>query len=224
MNYFSFNNQIDMDIKKYKHVIWDWNGTLFNDVALCCDIMNGIRSRRNMPQITLEKYRKVFTFPVKKYYEELGLDVSNENWEILSHEFINDYEKRKYECALYDDALNVLHNFSNLGITQSILSAYSQNTLEEIVAKFNIDVHFEKLVGLDNIYAESKMANGKKWMSELSHSEHEVLLIGDTVHDYEVASEIGADCLLISSGHQVKENLIGCECTIINVLNEIKFD
>jgi phosphoglycolate phosphatase len=124
---------------------------------------------------------------------------------------------------LFDDALNVLHNFSNLGISQSILSAYSQHTLEEIVAKFKIDIHFEKLIGLDNIYAASKMENGKKWMSELSHQEHEVLLIGDTVHDFEVANEIGADCLLVSSGHQVEKNLLGCSCTIVQSLNQINF-
>jgi phosphoglycolate phosphatase len=210
-----------MDIKKYKHIIWDWNGTLFNDIALCCDIMNGIRQRRNMPQITLEKYRDVFTFPVKKYYENVGLDVSDANWEILSHEFINDYERRKYECNLFEDALTTLEKFAAIGMTQSILSAYSQHTLEEIVAKFKIDIHFERLVGLDNIYAASKMDNGKKWMKELSHHDHEVLLIGDTVHDYEVAAEIGADCLLISRGHQVKENLAGCKCTILNSLSEI---
>ena len=212
-----------MDVKKYKHIIWDWNGTLFNDIELCCDIMNNIRTRRNMPKITLEKYRDVFTFPVKKYYENVGLDVSDANWEILSHEFIDEYEARKYECNLFDNALNVLHNFSKLGISQSILSAYSQNTLEEIVAKFKIDIHFEKLVGLDNIYAASKMENGKKWMSELSHAEHEVLLIGDTVHDYEVAKEIGADCLLVSSGHQVEKNLLDCPCTIIQSLSQIDF-
>ena len=212
-----------MDIKNYKHIIWDWNGTLFNDIELCCDIMNNIRTRRNMPKITLEKYRDVFTFPVKKYYENVGLDVSDANWELLSHEFIDEYETRKYEYNLFDNALNVLNNFSKLGISQSILSAYSQNTLEEIVAKFKIDIHFEKLVGLDNIYAASKMENGKKWMSELSHAEHEVLLIGDTVHDYEVAKEIGADCLLVSSGHQVEKNLLDCPCKIIQSLSQIDF-
>ena len=212
-----------MDIKNYKHIIWDWNGTLFNDIELCCDIMNNIRTRRNMPKITLEKYRDVFTFPVKKYYENVGLDVSDANWEILSHEFIDEYETRKYEYNLFDNALNVLNNFSKLGISQSILSAYSQNTLEEIVANFKIDIHFEKLVGLDNIYAASKMENGKKWMSELCHAEHEVLLIGDTVHDYEVAKEIGADCLLVSSGHQVEKNLLDCPCKIIQSLCQIDF-
>ena len=211
-----------MNIDKYKHIIWDWNGTLLNDVELCWDIMNNIRKRRNMPNISLETYRYVFTFPVKKYYEKLELDVSDENWEILSHEFINEYEERKYECNLFDDVRNVISSFSNSGISQSILSAYSQHTLEEIVAKFNLDVHFEKLIGLNNIYAASKMDNGKKWMSELSYEEHEVLLIGDTVHDFEVANEIGADCLLVSRGHQVKENLTGCNCTIADSLNQIK--
>ena len=56
-----------MQIKNYQHIIWDWNGTLLNDVKLCADIMNNLLKTRSLPTITLEKYREIFTFPVKDY-------------------------------------------------------------------------------------------------------------------------------------------------------------
>ena len=43
----------------YKHIIWDWNGTLLNDAWLFVEIMNGVLDNRNMDTITLEKYRKI---------------------------------------------------------------------------------------------------------------------------------------------------------------------
>jgi phosphoglycolate phosphatase len=169
--------------------------------------MNNLLKRRNMKPITIDEYRNVFTFPVKKYYKKLGHDVSEKKWKIISHEFINEYESRKSECSLYPFSIEVLNKIKQLNINQSILSAYSQHTLEEIVEQFNIHEYFIRVVGLDNIYAGGKIENGKKWMSELNHSKGEVLLIGDTLHDLEVAKEISADCILLSCGHQSEDIL-----------------
>ncbi|MBU1095637.1 MAG: HAD hydrolase-like protein [Bacteroidetes bacterium] len=210
-----------MNLKKYKHIIWDWNGTLFEDVDLCCSIMNGILSRRNMSRITFEKYKEVFTFPVIEYYKRVGLDVSGKNWEILSNEFIDEYEARKDECGLYEKAIDILELFKSKGIKQSVLSAYSQHTLEEMINRFELSQYFIRLVGLDNIYAASKLENGIQWMNELGHSEGEVLLIGDTVHDCEVANHIKADSLLISNGHQTKNELIKCNAVLVDNLKEL---
>ena len=210
-----------IDLKKYKHVIWDWNGTLFNDVELCADIMNNLMIRSNLGTITVGEYRDVFTFPVKKYYELLGHDVGDENWEKISHEFINEYEERKFEQTLYYDSKHVLNEISNLGISQSVLSAYSQDTLEELISHFGLTKYFIRLVGLDNIYAASKMKNGIMWMKELGYSKGEVLLVGDTIHDCEVANEIGADPVLLSVGHQSKEKLATCGIPMIDSLSEL---
>ncbi|MEN8194603.1 MAG: HAD hydrolase-like protein, partial [Bacteroidota bacterium] len=204
------------NLNEYKHVIWDWNGTLFNDVELCADIMNNLMIKDNLGTITVDEYRDVFTFPVKKYYELLGHDVCDENWEKISHDFIDEYESRKYEAGLYHDAKIVLDRINQLGISQSVLSAYSQHTLEDLINHFGLSKYFIRLVGLDNIYAASKLDNGKKWMNELGLEKGEVLLIGDTLHDCEVAHEIGADSILLSIGHQSKERLITCEIPLID--------
>ncbi len=210
-----------IDLKKYKHVIWDWNGTLFNDVELCADIMNNLMIRSNLGTITVDEYRDVFTFPVKKYYELLGHDVGDENWEKISHEFINEYEERKFEQTLYHDSKHVLDEIDKYGISQSVLSAYSQHTLEELISHFGLTKYFVRLVGLDNIYAESKLENGIMWMKELGYSKGEVLLVGDTIHDCEVANEIGADPVLLSVGHQSKEKLATCGIPMIDSLSQL---
>ena len=55
---------------KYKHIIWDWNGTLLDDRWLCVDGINNGLLKRGLTPITEETYMNVFTFPVKNYYEE----------------------------------------------------------------------------------------------------------------------------------------------------------
>ena len=49
------------------YVVWDWNGTLFDDVALCIQVMNGMLEKRGLPRLAgPEQYRQVFTFPVEE--------------------------------------------------------------------------------------------------------------------------------------------------------------
>jgi len=194
-------------LEKYIHIIWDWNGTLFNDTGLCLDLVNILLSKRKLPLLTLDEYRNIFTFPVKDYYSKAGFDFTKESFENIGREWMDEYERRKYECGLHDGTINVLEKISSFGIGQSILSAYSQNFLEELVKHYGLTKYFEHIYGLDNIYASSKVQPGKELMKNLGNGIGETLLIGDTEHDYDVAIEIGADCVLIANGHQSFERL-----------------
>ncbi len=208
---------------KYKHILWDWNGTLFDDVVLCADIMNNILCRRNMGKISLEDYKTVFDFPVRNYYEAVGFsNLDDKLFHDLSVEFIEEYEARKLEFSLNKNALEILQKINSAGIEQSVLSAYSQQTLEEIVEHFEISKYFVRLAGLDNIYAASKIENGKLLIKKLGLNSGEALMIGDTLHDKEVADEIGADSVLLSTGHQSKERLIKAGVPVIDDLLELE--
>ena len=205
-----------------KHIIWDWNGTLFNDVELSVSVMNSILSERLLPTMSIDYYKSIFTFPVIDYYKKLNIDFGKEPFNEIGKLFIDRYEARKHESKLHDGTEELLIYLKNKGISQSILSAYSQTTLEEIISYYKIDSYFNNIVGLNHIYADSKIENGKKLMKRLNHNKHEILFIGDTVHDFEVAEEIGISSVLFSKGHQCLEILKTTGTKIIGDLNEIK--
>ena len=75
-------------IVKYKHIIWDWNGTLINNIWLVVEIMNKMLKKRNMPGIDSKKYREIFDFSVTKYYSKLGFDFSDKSFEKLTVDVI----------------------------------------------------------------------------------------------------------------------------------------
>jgi len=208
-------------IVNYRHVIWDWNGTLINDVWLVVDIMNKMLKKRNLPKIDSKKYREFFDFPVMNYYSKLGFDFSNESFEKLTAEFVSEYYKRFNECKLFDEAEEVLKKIIDMGISQSILSASKEDVLIEKIKYYGIDKYFSRIIGLENHYAESKVERGKKWIAELNLNPQEVLLIGDTIHDYDVSKHIRSDCLLIANGHHSYEKLASLGVDVISTLKEI---
>ncbi len=206
---------------KYRHIIWDWNGTLFDDIDLCVENINWLLNKYNLPSIDKNKYREIFNFPVIEYYRRAGFDMNQFDFAKIGKEWMDRYEQKKFEAKLAESAEEVVKKLSELGIEQSILSAYSQHTLEEIVEKFGLKKYFKHIVGLDNIYAESKIDIGKKLMNKLNVDENSVLLIGDTVHDYEVSRELKCNCMLLASGHQSRKELEKCGVDVIENLEEV---
>lgn len=199
-------------------IIWDWNGTLLNDMQLCVRTMNELLEKRRLPLLTMDAYRDVFSFPVKNYYEKIGFDFSNEPFEIPALEFISRYNEQMGGCSLHPDSVNVLRYFNSVGVRQFVLSAMRQQELEDNLKLHGVRSYFEYVSGLDDHYATSKIENGRRLIRELHINPEELVLIGDTVHDFEVASELGCQCVLIANGHQSRENL---ESTGVLVLDSI---
>jgi phosphoglycolate phosphatase len=207
-------------MNNYKHIIWDWNGTLLNDVGLCIDIINGILSKRNLNRLSLDTYREIFTFPIKNYYIKAGFDFSQYSFEEVGQEWMSEYERRRTECMLHSGVEETLLLLKEKNIEQSILSAYPHDTLIEIVSHFNLNNFFSYIIGHDNIYATSKVELGKDLIKKIGNRNGKVLLIGDTEHDSDVALEIGAECVLIASGHQSKEKLLDCKVPVFDSIYE----
>jgi phosphoglycolate phosphatase len=191
----------------YRHIIWDWNGTLLDDLDLSIEVMNALLTRRTLPLLDRVRYHAIFDFPVRRYYERLGFDPARDSFEQLSVEFISGYEAHRLEAVLHRATTRTLTAVCAAGLGQSILSAYRHETLHEIVAHFGLTAHFDHIAGLDNIHAHSKVALGRELVARLDVAPGEILLVGDTLHDLEVARDLGVACALVAAGHHPSERL-----------------
>ncbi len=192
---------------RYRHVIWDWNGTLFDDAWLCLDVMNTMLRMRGMPEMSMSRYREIFDFPVIDYYRRIGFDFGRESFEVLGTEFIDAYETRRLECGLRPETESLVKELHRRGVTQAVLSAYRQATLEELTAHFGIRDYFEDVIGHDDHYAAGKIPQGRRYVETLTIPREQIVMIGDTVHDAEVAAAMGVGCILIPGGNQAPEKL-----------------
>lgn len=207
---------------KYQHIIWDWNGTLLDDSWLCVEIMNGELAKRGLPQLTIQRYQQIFRFPVIDYYRELGYDFEREPFETISNSFMDTYIRRWHECPLCPGALQTLELIKQKGIEQSILSAAEQKTVEGMVDHFGLRAYFIAVLGIEDQHAHGKLARGEYWMQQLRLPPESILMVGDTLHDYQIAQKLGIDCVLLTSGHQSRERLENSSAPVYNSLEEIE--
>ena len=204
---------------KYKHILWDWNGTLLDDRWLCVESINKILKKRKMSLILEKTYRETFCFPVMKYYESLGFDFIKESFNDLSSEFVKYYKDNFYKLSLHINTELTLKKINQSSIKQSILSASKQDTLEESINFFNLKKYFNNIVGINNHYADGKIDAAFQLLDLIKTKSSDILLIGDTEHDSEVAEKIGSDCILIDQGYVNRQRL---EITKRKIFSNIK--
>lgn len=200
----------------YSCLIWDFNGTILDDVKTGIDSVNVLLEKRGLPLIDgVEKYHAVFGFPIIEYYKRLGFDFEKESYDALAHEWVDVYNELVKKAPLRDGVLTALEEIKRFGIPQIILSATEKNMLISQVKSLGIYDYFDEILGMDNIYAYSKRKMAVEWMQKRNIKN--ALMVGDTTHDAEVAASMGADCVLVSGGHQSNKTLSLCKNPIVNI-------
>lgn len=202
-------------------ILWDWNGTLLDDVQLCVDALNRLLARYGYPQrYDRDQYRAIFGFPVQEYYARAGFDFSRHSFDELAVSFMEDYIPASARCPLMEGARDALDAFANAGLRQVILSASPVPTLEQQAAQRDVTRYFDRLLGLGDIYAKSKVDLGLRYLQETGFDPARAVMIGDSTHDFEVARALGVGCVLQSGGHQPPEVLRETGAPVVPGLRE----
>ena len=205
----------------YKHVVWDWNGTLLNDLDIAVDAVGALLEEHNIPKVSADHYKKVFRFPVIEYYKDIGFDLDKISFEYLCNRFVEEYnDKRAHMAQLFDGVPDILTEIKKEKV-QSILSAGAQSHLDEITRSLNIHHLFDNIYGLNDYYAASKIQRGKQLLENVGIEASQTILIGDTDHDHAVGKELGIDVLLIADGHQHFEKLSSIHHNVIESRHKV---
>lgn len=207
---------------KYKHFIFDFNGTLLDDCWLTLEIFNQMLEKRTLPKVDLENYKSFFEFPVINYYKKVGFDFSKENFDDVSKEYINAYNSRVGELKIFDDVKNLLNFIKDNGGFCHILSARNYTSLIDDLKRFEILDYFDLIYGLKNDYAYSKMDLATDMQKKLNLNPKNSIFIGDTIHDFEASKICNSSCVLLSCGHQSTSRLLCKTKNVFDNLSQLK--
>lgn len=203
----------------YDTIIWDWNGTLLDDLDLSIKAVNVLLKERDLPILTKERYKEIFGFPVINYYEKAGFDFSKEPFKIPARQYVKLYASGESDLKLFPDVVDILSFFKDNNYRQIVLSAMKEDNLRKMISNAGISHFFDGIFGIKDNYAREKVSIGKQVVENLNLNPERCLMIGDTLHDAEVAKHCGFDCILYSGGHVAKQRL---ETTGFRIVDQLK--
>ena len=209
-------------MSKYTYILWDWNGTLIDDLQMNIDLENSMLKERKLPPLpSKEFYLENFDFPILDFYHLIGYTFENESYDEVAEIYAAEYEKRLETTFLFPDAKGVLDALSDRGFKQVIISATEQNMLLSQVERYGISRYFESVLGTENKLGQSKVQTAVSWLFKNGIDPKTAVFVGDTLHDFETAKAIGCDCILTSRGHFSKTRLLTAGCPVADSLDEV---
>lgn len=193
------------------NIIFDFNGTIIDDVDLCLKILNKMLVMRNHKPIGKKRYKEIFKFPIIDYYELAGFDFKNnkDNYQELAIMFQNIYHDECNSCPLYDNAVETFKRYYKTK-RLIILSATITDELKKQLDYYGITKYFKDILGIDSIFVKGKIDVAKRFFTQNDIDLDKTVVIGDTDHDFEVSKELGCHSILFSQGHQDRKILESC--------------
>ena len=127
-----------------KHIIWDWNGTLLNDLPVIIDAVNETVEQVGIRRITLDDYRTYYTRPVKLFYDEIaGREIDRDEWERIDRMFHETYHASVDRASLATGAREVLAEIKRGPHGQSLLSMAPNSELRTALHLFDVAQFFQ---------------------------------------------------------------------------------
>jgi phosphoglycolate phosphatase len=166
-------------------------------------------------------YKNKIVFPVIDLYHEAGFDFEKESFQDVCDEYLANYLDNSHLIGLHGDVVSILNKFKSKGLEQHIVSASDSGVLANQIEEYGIRSLFVNIFGQDNNRADSKAHLAKRLVGVVNCSPNQMLFIGDTIHDFEVAMEAGMNCCLVSNGHCSEERLKSTGVPVYRNLTEL---
>ncbi|MBQ2998977.1 MAG: HAD family hydrolase [Clostridia bacterium] len=205
---------------KIEVCIWDFNGTILDDVDAGIFAVNELLGEcgvRGIPD--REVYRENFGFPIRTYYEKIGFDFQKTPYEELAPRWVEKYLRYVKDSECFEDVAVTVKKLNARGVRQIVLSATEREMLVAQLESLGLFSEFGEILGLDNIHAASKISLAQAWREQ--NPSARVLLIGDTDHDVAAARSIDAECVLVARGHQSRRRLEALGVPVFDTLAEV---
>lgn len=204
------------------HVVWDWNGTLLDDLTLVIDSVNHAVKRFDAGPFDVEDYRSHYTRPVKLFYEKLlERPLAEADWHRLDDDFHDAYRQGLPDALLAEDAHEALQEVAEADHTgQSLLSMFWHDELVPAVRRRGIDSYFSRIDGLRGERGPSKTQYLLEHLSVQDVSPFSTVLIGDALDDAAAAHEVGAQAILYHGGSHFRAELEEVGVPVVDSLIE----
>jgi phosphoglycolate phosphatase-like HAD superfamily hydrolase len=181
------------------HLVWDWNGTLLDDLHIVVAATNACLASVGAAPVTAEEHRRDFRRPVVDYYVGvLGRPIDAVEFAAMNQVFHGEYRRLLVECALTADALAAIRAWPD---SQSLLSMWHHTELVPEVSRRGLAELLSRVDGLrDTGWADHKASYLAEHLAALRVRSDECVLIGDSVDDADAAASVGASCVLYGGG------------------------
>lgn len=185
----------------FRNLIFDWSGTLANDLPPVLDATNRLLVHHGRPPLSLEDFRETFRLPFKGFYDEVLPEIPLPDLEVLFGRF---FAESRAPVVMLEHAREFLEFCQAKGVRMFILSSARQDFLEAQAKELGVAGFFECIHAgvLDKRHALPGI------LEQHGLRPDETAFIGDMEHDVETARACGVHSVAVLTGYDPPAKLM----------------
>ncbi len=191
-------------LHSYQNWIFDWSGTLVDDLAMVLDATNHVLGVYGKPLLTKKEFQARFRLPYTGFYEEVLPDVPLSELEDHFRAGFASSAASGVESPLLPHAQDFLKFLSQRGVRMFILSSMDARAFDEHAKDLGVKHYFEACYAgvLD------KREQIHRVLEEHHLAVDKTVFLGDMTHDVETAQHGGIGSIALLTGYQSREQLL----------------
>ncbi|TAG08904.1 MAG: NUDIX domain-containing protein [Verrucomicrobia bacterium] len=184
----------------FQNLIFDWSGTLVDDLGPVLEATNHVLSIYGLPAMDREQFRRRFRLPYMDFYAEVLPDIPLA--ELESH-FRPAFDQALTPVTILPHAAEKLAWCSALGIRSFVLTSMDTIAFERQLHDFGLAHHFEATY--------SGVLDKREVIHQIIAHHHldpkKTAFVGDMTHDVETARHGGVSSIAVLTGYNHAEVL-----------------
>ena len=191
-------------------IVWDMDGTVLNTLIDLRDSVNYVLKKYNMPEHTIEEYRRYFGSGIRYALECAVIEgTPSETIDEMLPIFKEHYDVHCLDNTCpYDGILDAMKKLKEKGYKMAIVSNKIDSAVKELNEKFfkeYVDVAIGETPGTKRKPAPDMVEQALK---ELGSSKEESIYIGDSEVDLQTARNSNLPCISVLWGFRDRDYLI----------------
>lgn len=186
----------------FKHVIFDFDGTIADSIDLSLVIYNELAKKYHYRTITIEELREMNNLPIKERLKKIGIPLYRIPQLIL--ETMGLYKKNIHLLKTFDGIKEVLIKLKKEGYVLSIISSNSVENIQSFLTKHHLD-YFDHIVSEKNLFGKHKSMH--RYCRQHKLHPNDILYIGDEIRDIEACRLIPIKIISVAWGFDSLELL-----------------
>lgn len=190
---------------KKKHIIFDFDGTIFNSNRVIVDSWQAVFRHYTGHEGDVKEIEHTFgetiRFTVQKFFPEADVDEAVKIYRA--------YQQAHYEgmVGLFDGTREMMDQMRDAGHTLSVVTSRTKSTTLQYLKELEIQDYFDVLITCDD--TDRHKPDPKPLLmalDALGAEPEEAIMLGDTKFDIGCCNNAGVDSILVGWSHDIDEN------------------
>ncbi|MDC0422669.1 HAD-IA family hydrolase [Methylophilaceae bacterium] len=194
--------------KKYKVIIFDWDGTIVNSTGL---IVNAIKEAALIKGITLRDKKKLFSvigLGLDQAFYKLFNNLSKQEIIELQGLYKKLYLNNINDVSLFDGIEFGIKDLHRRGYNLAIATGKSRRSLDIELKKSGLHSLFGLTKTVDECFSKPHPQMVNEILNFYIAEKNEALIIGDSIYDLEMAINANIDSFGVTFGSDNREELV----------------